>query len=253
MKGPFTLILCLVRHGETIANREDILQGQCDYPLTEEGVGDALLVGDFLGNVDWDLTFTSDLKRAKTTAEILLSRHKNPSLSNRLVDLPLIRERSFGVRETLSRTLTHKEAVKIVSERLGIPKSEVVDTAETADALLERQREFVKYLKLSVRTFVETAASDVGVCRVLCVSHGAFIRSFLSNLHKFGNLLSRPLGEVAKIANCSVTILKLCWKDVGDLIRDSGAESDFEIVVEEDMLNFTRHIETRGGVSPLQL
>ena len=242
-----------MRHGETIANREDILQGQCDYPLTENGLGDAVLVGDFLGNIDWDLTFTSDLKRARTTAEILLSRHSNPTLTERLTDLPLIRERSFGVRETLPRSLTHEEAVKIVSERLGIPECEVIDTAETTDALLERQREFVRYLKLSARKFSETAAPGVGVCRVLCVSHGAFIRAFLSDLHKFGNVGSRSLGEFGKIANCSVSIVKLCWKDVGELSRDSDEESNFEIFFDDDMLNFKRHIESQGGISPLQL
>ena len=37
----------LVRHGETTANRDDILQGHCDYDLTENGVEAAKRTGRF--------------------------------------------------------------------------------------------------------------------------------------------------------------------------------------------------------------
>lgn len=34
-----------VRHGETTANRESLLQGHCDYPLTEKGLKQCVDVG----------------------------------------------------------------------------------------------------------------------------------------------------------------------------------------------------------------
>jgi len=47
--GILPVKLHLVRHAETTANRAGILQeGHTDYPLTEEGVQDALGLGDFL-------------------------------------------------------------------------------------------------------------------------------------------------------------------------------------------------------------
>jgi len=37
--------LYLCRHAETTANRDDILQGHCDYELTDEGVEASRLTG----------------------------------------------------------------------------------------------------------------------------------------------------------------------------------------------------------------
>ena len=46
----------LCRHGETTANRDDILQGHCDYELTENGTEAAKRTGKFFGeqNVVFD-------------------------------------------------------------------------------------------------------------------------------------------------------------------------------------------------------
>jgi uncharacterized phosphatase len=65
------MLIYFVRHGETAANREGRIQGQSlDEPLTEAGVRQVesilpLLPGDF------DLLFSSPLKRAKQSAEII--------------------------------------------------------------------------------------------------------------------------------------------------------------------------------------
>lgn len=54
-----------VRHGETVANREGILQGvSADYPLTEDGHEQAHRTGHFLKDDLWDVVLTSDLPRA---------------------------------------------------------------------------------------------------------------------------------------------------------------------------------------------
>jgi 2,3-bisphosphoglycerate-dependent phosphoglycerate mutase len=56
--------LCLIRHGETEANRDGITQGHCDYPLTENGVQGAEKTGIALRHVNWTHIYTSDLTRA---------------------------------------------------------------------------------------------------------------------------------------------------------------------------------------------
>ena len=40
--------LYLCRHAETTANRDNILQGHCDYELTDEGVDASLRTGRHL-------------------------------------------------------------------------------------------------------------------------------------------------------------------------------------------------------------
>lgn len=54
----------IVRHGETQANRDQILQGQMDTELNEDGVEQAKRVADSLKTVPFDVAFTSDLSRA---------------------------------------------------------------------------------------------------------------------------------------------------------------------------------------------
>lgn len=111
------LHLYFVRHGETVANREGLLQGHCDYPLTEKGLHGADTVGRYLRNIKWDLMYASDLRRASHTAERLLAF--NEVLDVPLVLNPLIREKHFGVRENLSKDLSVREARKIVADQRG--------------------------------------------------------------------------------------------------------------------------------------
>ncbi|MDX2242628.1 MAG: histidine phosphatase family protein [Leptolyngbyaceae cyanobacterium bins.302] len=64
----------LVRHGESSFNVERRVQGFSDLSsLTENGQRDARLVGEALSEVAFDAVYSSPLRRAKDTAEIVLS------------------------------------------------------------------------------------------------------------------------------------------------------------------------------------
>ena len=63
----------LVRHGETDANKNGILQGQgLNYQLNDTGVRQATKLKNELRNVNFDLCFTSPLIRAWSTAMIIV-------------------------------------------------------------------------------------------------------------------------------------------------------------------------------------
>ena len=64
--------LWIVRHGETLANRAGIIQGQSESPLSELGASQAGLVAEALAGVDWWRIVSSDLGRCQQTAKILL-------------------------------------------------------------------------------------------------------------------------------------------------------------------------------------
>ncbi|MEG4285221.1 histidine phosphatase family protein [Microcoleus sp. A006_D1] len=71
--------IILVRHGKSTYNQERRIQGRLDKSvLTEAGRASALQVGDTLSSIAFDAAYTSPLKRAKETAEIILSRLTNP-------------------------------------------------------------------------------------------------------------------------------------------------------------------------------
>lgn len=54
----------LVRHGETDANRDGIIQGQLNTPLNDLGRKQANLVGEVLRGVPFNAAYSSDLDRA---------------------------------------------------------------------------------------------------------------------------------------------------------------------------------------------
>uniref|UniRef100_A0A646QJ07 Fructose-2,6-bisphosphatase TIGAR n=1 Tax=Hemiscolopendra marginata TaxID=943146 RepID=A0A646QJ07_9MYRI len=86
--------LTLIRHGETGANKENIIQGQMDVPLSEAGLKQAHLLGHRLQNQKYTHIFASDLSRAKQTAQTILE--KSHYSVGPIVQDPRLRERKFG-------------------------------------------------------------------------------------------------------------------------------------------------------------
>lgn len=62
----------VIRHGESETNKEGLWTGWLDAPLTENGRKQALALRTLLSDKRFDKVFTSDLTRAKETAEIAL-------------------------------------------------------------------------------------------------------------------------------------------------------------------------------------
>ena len=83
--------LLLVRHGETDWNREFRFQGHADPPLNETGREQARTLADELAGEPIDAIYTSDLARARETAEILAAR-----LGKDVVPLRELREIDVG-------------------------------------------------------------------------------------------------------------------------------------------------------------
>jgi broad specificity phosphatase PhoE len=72
--------LIIVRHGQSIANSKGITQGNkdewIDTSLTKKGLEQARKVAERLNEEDIDIIYSSDLKRAKQTAEEINKFHK---------------------------------------------------------------------------------------------------------------------------------------------------------------------------------
>lgn len=84
-------IIYLVRHGESVSNKQGIISGHSDYELTEQGEEQVRQTRLALKNVHFDEAYSSDLKRAVRTAEILYG--KPVEETNKIHTL---RERDFG-------------------------------------------------------------------------------------------------------------------------------------------------------------
>ena len=64
-------MIYIVRHGQTDYNVIGRYGGRIDVPLNEEGIKQAHELKEMLKNIKFDLVFSSPLKRAIKTAEII--------------------------------------------------------------------------------------------------------------------------------------------------------------------------------------
>src|SRR2546430_16107911 len=90
--------LILVRHGETLANREFRYIGTRDYLLSEQGQLQAEQLAEALSMLPIAAVYSSPLQRAYRTAESIAARH---ALAVQVLDS--LREGSFGSWEGMSR------------------------------------------------------------------------------------------------------------------------------------------------------
>ena len=83
--------LIVVRHGETAWNVDTRIQGHLDIPLNATGLWQARQLGDALAGEAISAIYTSDLLRARKTAQAVAD-----ATGAALVDEPGLRERAFG-------------------------------------------------------------------------------------------------------------------------------------------------------------
>ena len=120
--------LYLVRHGETVDNANQIMQGQTQGELNENGIRQALEVSEAWKDRPIDVVIASDLKRSIDTARIIAEPH-----GLEVITTPLLRERDWG---------------SFTGRFIPDLKNEVwPDDIETLENLLSRAGEFIAYVK----------------------------------------------------------------------------------------------------------
>ena len=178
----------IVRHGETIWNKEGRLQGQKDSPLTEKGLWQARNVAKKLKNISFDAIFSSDLLRAKRTAEIIALEHELA------VDMvKALRERRFGQVEGKTYEELRRDLKDIMEKFDALPPQDkftyrFVEDMESDDEVAIR---FIAYLR-------EMAVAYAGKT-VLLVCHGGLMRAFLIKVG-YGSHEELPPGSVENTA-----------------------------------------------------
>ena len=86
------LTLSLVRHGQTVYNAQQRLQGWCDSPLTPEGLAGVRTTAAYLSRSPFDAAYVSPSGRTQTTAHEILAHHPwAPPVTD-----PDLREFRFG-------------------------------------------------------------------------------------------------------------------------------------------------------------
>ena len=163
--------LLLIRHGETENNVEARYTGQLNVPLSPLGILQAEAVSRYLADAHLDAIVSSDLRRARSTAEAL-SRHHSVTL---VFDQDL-REISLGEWEGLTYTeVLQRDPERAAGWHSGLPESLAVAPpgGETTYQFLERVlRAFDRW---------QNAYPDSG-STIVWVTHGGVIGILLCHL-----------------------------------------------------------------------
>lgn len=160
----------MVRHGQTDWNVQRKIQGQKDIPLNAVGEQEAKELAKHFKDIHFDFAFSSDLLRAKRTAEIIALEHKLAVETTKL-----LRERHFGKLEgePSAAFFTQLKLIEELSheERL---KYRLTDDYETDEEFISR-----------VLTFIRETAIVYPDKNILVGTHGGTLRMLLMHLGEF--------------------------------------------------------------------
>ena len=182
----------VIRHGETDANKNHVLQGCSNWPLNDYGVKLAEITGTSMKGIKFDVCFSSPLDRAKQTAEIVLKNSGNENVE--IIFDERIKELNMGIYEGKKFSPGECEVpiAKILMFKYNAFLSGRWKGGESARDLCKRTQEFLK--ELSTKNYEN----------VLVSTHGCATRAMLNMFYK--NKFDFWQGRVPY--NCAVNIIE---------------------------------------------
>lgn len=175
------LEIYLVRHGKTLFNEKDMVQGWCDSPLTKLGQKQAQNVGKNMKDFPFTLAFSSPSERASDTCEAIIQNRVPIILDKRL------KEMNFGDLEgEKNSALFEKSKPESDFEKI-LELGWVEEGGENEAMVISRIKDFFDELALKYEN--ET---------ILIASHGLWINIALKYLEK-------DQYQPAPIENCSIS------------------------------------------------
>lgn len=163
----------LVRHGQTEWNLQDILQGQLDSALTEKGLEQARDLVERFKDIEFASIFSSDLLRAKRTAETVAIERKLAVKTSEL-----LRERNWGRYDGVKAQIFREECRELIEKFQNLSSEEQWNFkyAEDIESFAEINARFLTFLR-------EIAVAYRGNA-ILIVSHQDMLKSLLISLGK---------------------------------------------------------------------
>ena len=166
MKTKLTKIY-LVRHGETDWNVQNLLQGHTDTHLNKKGIKQSQEFAKKVKKVKFDAVFSSDLVRARRTAEIITLDRKL-AIETRKV----LRERFFGKYEGMPR----REFYKLFTNWEKLSEKEKFRFKLSED--IESEEEAA----IRLITFLREVSVGYARITILIVAHGGLMKALLIHL-----------------------------------------------------------------------
>lgn len=167
----------IVRHGETIWNREKRLQGSSDVELNEEGRRLAKETGRNLCKIEFDAVYASPLKRAHQTAELIVDKREIPVILDER-----IREVGFGVLEGKTTEQMTEAERELVNQFFHSPECYI--PAEGGERIEDAAKRAADFMKNEIEPL-----EGKGFLRVMIVAHGAINKAIMMYIKQHGKNL----------------------------------------------------------------
>lgn len=125
--------LFLIRHGQTLWNKEGKYQGDKDIDLTRVGINQAKLAAKYLSRVDFSNIYSSPLRRAIDTANII-----NKTKNLKIIARENLKEINFGKWEGMKFDEINKMFHEDYQKWLGDPYNNCPTGGESFKQVKER-------------------------------------------------------------------------------------------------------------------
>ena len=164
--------LILIRHGQSVWNAENRFTGWTDVDLSDKGVKEAEEAGNELRNQVIDVIHTSDLIRAKRTAEIVIRANASSKDTVTKSDWRL-NERNYGTLQGLNKAET---AEKHGAEQVHIWRRSFDVAPPEGESLEMTAKRTIPYFEEEIIPDLESGVS------VLVSAHGNSLRSIVMHI-----------------------------------------------------------------------
>lgn len=168
-------ILALLRHGQSIWNLENRFTGWVDVRLTEEGIRECKRVAAELKSISFHKAYTSDLRRAWESLDIILAEL---NLSIPVLRCEAMKERHYGILQGMNKdeARIHFGDDAILRWRRGF-----FDRPPSGESLSDVSLRAVPFFDTHVRHDLERGQN------VIIVAHGNSLRALVQHIENLGN------------------------------------------------------------------
>tara|TARA_Y100000590_G_scaffold97681_1_gene111158 strand:- start:6461 stop:7156 length:696 start_codon:yes stop_codon:yes gene_type:complete len=181
--------LILVRHGQSLWNKERRFTGWVDIELTEQGKSEARLAGQLIKelNIELDVCFTSQLKRAINSLEIILEVIKKKD--KKITKTSALNERHYGGLTSLNKDEVikkyGKQQVQIWRRSFEIPPpkmeenhpyKDMINSNVISESLKDTCDRVIPYYKKNIKPLLSLKKN------ILVVFHGNSCRALLMDI-----------------------------------------------------------------------
>lgn len=163
--------LILVRHGQSIYNQENRFTGSLDVGLTKFGKEEAKIAGLKLINFKFEFAYTSTLKRATESLQIIL---KTINQNNILItENQALNERNYGNLQGLNKAETIN---KFGAKQVEIWRRSYTVRPPKGESLEDTFNRTIPFYKLEIESKLKLNTT------ILIVAHGNSLRALVMYL-----------------------------------------------------------------------